>query len=317
MKVSTEPITTKVSSLPNEGEVARRGGVNALKALRDAESLFDPEQEKTWGVKYRFFSELKMKGTYRTFAKARHDPFNKDPSWNDYIFSRLADICQKQGTQAVFTPFQEDRDKKLSRSEMKDALLSVLPTLSNLEVTAIFDAIDTDRSNDVTWSELIAALAKGRNAVVEKEHADRWRNPVHRIKRMSPAVIDGWSHLEADPGMKPVNIEKVCEQETKGVLERLDSTLRSTPRALVHTPNIPRYAYFGGGGDEQRFRRLERAKARAGASADGTVLQEHTLDLPDPGGPDLRPGFLLDPRNRQSMALKGFSALTPRPSSRR
>eukprot|EP00434_Breviolum_minutum_P040332 symbB.v1.2.035835.t1/scaffold4918.1/size32921/3 len=76
---------------------AIRRGRRAQELLKDAERVYDPKQERKWEKKYKFFSEMKMKTAYRTFARARHDPFNKDPAWGKSVLSRFANYCTSNG----------------------------------------------------------------------------------------------------------------------------------------------------------------------------------------------------------------------------
>merc|ERR1719378_1175524 len=91
---------------------------------------------------------------------------------------------------------------------MKRVVCGVLPTLSDEEVMAIFDSIDADKSGEVNVKEFCDVVRKGKNFKVTEETAQRWRNPIHRIKRFAPAQVEGWDHLEGD--VKFRQCDKLC-----------------------------------------------------------------------------------------------------------
>lgn len=261
--------------------------------------MYDPKQERQWEKKYKFFSEIKMKAAYRTFARARHDPFNKDPAWGKSVLSQFANYCTTNGVkfEDIFHHIDINGDHSLSRPEIKHALHRVLPSLSDSEVITIFDVIDEDRSGAVSVQEFISAMDSGRSAKFTKESIGRHRNPTHRMKRFPPACPDGWEHLKDADTVQGTRYERVgtgrsfldmCEQETSDCLERLSNTLINTPRALRHHAHTPRYHYFGGGADTDRFHK------HAKLGMHGTPASPREVELPDPGGPELRPGYLCD-----------------------
>mmetsp|Transcript_8351 Transcript_8351/g.15195 ORF Transcript_8351/g.15195 Transcript_8351/m.15195 type:complete len:297 (+) Transcript_8351:70-960(+) len=274
-----------------------RRGRRAAALLRDAERVYDPKQERLWEKKYKFFSEAKMKATYRTFARARHDPFNKDPAWGKSVIARFAAFCSDKGLKMedIFQHVDADGDYSLSRPEVKRALCRVLPSLSDQEVLAIFDVIDEDHSGSVSVQEFRKAMEWGRNARFNKESTERHRNPTHRMKRFPPATIDGWDHLQDADTVQGTRYEKVgtagsmlemCEKETSECLGRLAKTLVHTPRALQHRAQTPKYLYFGGGADSARFHKHSKTDHLDLSDMDPEA------SFPDPGGLDLRPGFL-------------------------
>lgn len=292
----------RLKALAEQDPSYLRRGRLAQELLRDAERVYDPQQERSWEKKYKFFSEAKMKATYRTFARARHDPFNKDPAWGKSVLSRFATYCGDRSVKLedIFHHVDADGDYSLSRPEVKHALCRVLPSLSEQEVVAIFDAIDEDHSGAVSVQEFRKALEWGRNAKFNKESTERHRNPTHRIKRFPPARVDGWEHLRDADSVQGTRYERVgqagsllemCDKETSECLGRLAKTLVHTPRALQHRAQTPKYLYFGGGADSARFHKHSRFGHLA-MHADSM-----SQDVPDPGGFDLRPGFLCGARS--------------------
>lgn len=279
-----------------EDSAAKRGR-RAQELLKDAERVYDPKQERQWEKKYQFFSEIKMKAAYRTFARARHDPFNKDPAWGKSVLSEFAKYCASNGVkfQDIFHHIDLNGDQALSRPEIKHALRRVLPSLSDQEVITIFDVIDEDHSGAVSVQEFLSALESGRSAKFTKEAIERHRNPTHRMKRFPPACLDGWEHLKDVHTVQGTRYEKVgtgrsfvdmCDQETSQCLEQLSQTLIQTPRALRSQLHTPRHHYFGGGADTARFYKHGKMEIT------GMALPQ--VDVPDPGGPELRPGYLCD-----------------------
>eukprot|EP00930_Biecheleria_cincta_P040120 TRINITY_DN27519_c0_g1_i1.p1 TRINITY_DN27519_c0_g1~~TRINITY_DN27519_c0_g1_i1.p1 ORF type:complete len:435 (+),score=76.43 TRINITY_DN27519_c0_g1_i1:52-1356(+) len=308
---------------PAEDAALQRRSNQVREQLRDAERVYDPVAEARWSKKYRFFSELKMKGTYRTYARARHDPFNKDPAWGKAVLSNVANYCNAKGykPEEMFQNVDINGDRQLNRPEVKKALCKVLPNLSDQEVIAIFDVIDLDHSGEVSMQEFLEALDAGRKASFSKQATERWRNPIHRIKRVPPAIIEGWEHLGDSDIVQGTRYERVgatqslgetCDKETSELMERLGHALRSTPRALQHPNSLSKYHYFGGGADMERFRRKDHQRSRqqnAAAAANSAAQQQKVTpgSVPDPGGPDVRPGFLCDPKSAKASGLSTYS----------
>merc|ERR1719361_2298584 len=87
----------KVNHAFAEADLERRGNAAMRADIKDAARLYDPAKERGWEQKYKFFSGAHMKGNYRVFARARHDPFNKDPSWGHSVISNVSIACAKQG----------------------------------------------------------------------------------------------------------------------------------------------------------------------------------------------------------------------------
>jgi len=289
--------------------------------------IYNPEEEDIWQRKYQFFSGQHMKAKYRTYAKARHDPFNKDPSWGAAVIHKVAAKCAEQGRE--FRDLCKDvdvqGDGQLSRPEVKKALTSVMPTLSDMEVSTIFDTIDADRSGEVGVMEFVRTLEGGKNIKIVEGASERWRNPIHRIGRYPPARMEGWDHLDTSSGCSTLRYDKLCQGEADKVIGRLSNTLMSTPRALQHQPREQKYDRFTGGGDAARFHRqawmtqdrpgtsskpeaASRPRSEFGPRRPSTVP---TFEFADPGM-DIRPGFLCDAKARKTAVAQGFTALTPR-----
>eukprot|EP00933_Yihiella_yeosuensis_P040959 TRINITY_DN35387_c0_g1_i1.p1 TRINITY_DN35387_c0_g1~~TRINITY_DN35387_c0_g1_i1.p1 ORF type:complete len:519 (+),score=83.67 TRINITY_DN35387_c0_g1_i1:62-1618(+) len=314
----------KLLAAQQAAALQQRGSI-AAKDLEDAERLYDPKAEKKWGQKYKFFSELKMKGTYRTYARARHDPFNKDPSWGIWVLSNIAKHCKKKGImiESLFQNADLTGDSSLSRAELKRALVPIMPKLSDMEMTAIFDVIDVDKSGDVTIEEFYEAVNKCKDKSVPAEKAERWRNPIHRFKRLPPGIMEGWDHLKDEVKIKAtraqmepdIPLQEFCDKETNHVMKRLSKLLAQNSKALKHEHDLSKHYYFGGGADTNRFRWQEHGRAKQG-SAEAAYLEAITQNtVPDPGGVDVRPGFLIEPVRRQQLAdaleKQGYPQLHP------
>lgn len=272
--------------------------------------MYDPAVEKVWEQKYKFFSGPHMRQNYRTFARARHDPFNKDPSWGKAVIANIAGVCASQGSAPndVFKEQDISGNQSLSRPDMKKALCGVMPALSDLEIAAAFDVVDVDRSGVVNVNDFCNALSQSKRSKIPLEAAARWRNPLHRINRVAPALPEGWDHLEGQPSAGD-GLNKHSESQTNELVGRLGDTLANTPRALRHTimDSAPKHQYFGGGADCARFERQNWLRGRSTPRGG-----RWTPRFPDPG-PDLRPGFLVEAaRGRQPLTARGgFSSLTP------
>jgi len=313
-----------------DAELERRGNARMRAQLQDQMRIYNPAEENGWQRKYQFFSGHHMKGKYRVYARARHDPFNKDPSWGTTIIKQVASECAAQGKDLkdVFKNVDVEGDGQLSRPEVKKALTSVMPALSDMEVSAIFDTIDSDRSGEVEVQEFLQTLETCKNTKIVPGAAERWRNPIHRITRFPPSRLEGWDHVDTSAGCSHVRYDKLCQDEAEKVMGRLGQTLAATPRAIQHTPRELKYDRFAGGGDSSRFRRQawltqdrpgtssrpeatasgQRPRSELGPRRPATVP---TFEFADPGG-DVRPGFLCDAKARKTQVVQGFAALTPR-----
>eukprot|EP00415_Alexandrium_ostenfeldii_P004633 UN4633 len=188
---------------------------------------------------------------------------------------------------------------------MKRALCGVAPTLSDLEITAACDVVDVDRDGAVNVDNFCAALAQSKPSKISLEAAARWRNPIHRINRVAPAMPEGWDHLEGQPCTAD-GPGQHSETLTNELVDRLGDMLANTPRALRHTimDSAPKHQYFSGGADSARFERQSWLRGRSTPRGG-----RWTPCFPDPG-PDLRPGFLVETKSRQPLTARP-------PSSRR
>jgi len=126
----------------------RRGNAAARRELEDSERIYSNVEQKNWEQKYKFFSARHMERSYRLFTRARHDPFNKDPSWGKSIIQKVSDACtsRKVCPEALFNGVDITGDGNLNRPELKRVVCSLLPGLSDEELTAIFDTIDDDQA---------------------------------------------------------------------------------------------------------------------------------------------------------------------------
>lgn len=259
----------------------RRGNAAMRADLKDAMRSFNAQDQRVWEQKYKFYSADHMKNVYRTFAKARHDPFNKDPSWGTGVFQKYGAALKKKGITMENLCGQADvsGDGTLNRAELKKVLLAGLPSLSDTEVASIFNVLDGDNSNEVSVAEFGDALkeACGSKAVT-REATHRYRNPVHRVRRIAPAIIDGWEHLEGHP--KHAKESDLCAEAMRGMVERLDKV---SPRSssLTATQKVSKYQNFNGGADSDRFRRRDWHTRDREASPSA---------IPDPG-PDVKIGW--------------------------
>jgi len=245
--------------------------------IRENHRSFDPEQEKRWQERYRFFSGAHMKVKFRTYAMARHDPFNKDPSWGKAVMHNIRKAAEekKMDLAQLFRVSDLSGDGKLDRPEMRKVLLGVLPSLSDMEIAAVFDKVDENKDGGVSVQEFISAVSS--SAPISKETEERWRNPINNIPRISPAVQEGWDHLSGKNATMP---GRPSDLGASQMVKRLQEA--SSPRSMRHEmlDQVPKHKYFGGGNDTGRFRReqLKQASPRR--------------PLFEDPGPDIRPGFL-------------------------
>lgn len=284
-----------------QAALEKRGNV---KDLEDANRVYSAAEQKKWEQKYKFFSNRGMEKSYKVFARARHDPFNKDPSWGKSILKKVGSACDSRGVrpEELFTGVDITGDGNLNRPEMKKVILSVLPSMSDQELVAIFDTIDEDHSGEVNVEEFLTVLKSGMAAAGDPEEA-KWRNPVHRTKRFAPAEIEGWSHLEGPPQFN--RLEHLVATQQQSMHTRLmEPMAKSSPaggRPLTSgAPSCSdsKYHFFVGGGDAERFRRQKWQKEMRKAEASGTVDDFRSCRLTDPG-PIPRPGWMYNSELRE------------------
>jgi hypothetical protein len=146
-----------------QAALERRGNAETRRKLEDQERIYNAGEQKTWEQKYKFFSARHMERSYRLFTRARHDPFNKDPVWGKSIVQKVAQACSKRNIkpQSLFHGVDITGDGMLNRPEMKRVVVSVLPALSDEEITAIFDTIDYDHSGEVNVKEFCELIEQG------------------------------------------------------------------------------------------------------------------------------------------------------------
>jgi hypothetical protein len=273
-----------------EAALQRRGNAETRRWLQDQERIYNAGEQKTWEQKYKFFSARHMERSYRLFTRARHDPFNKDPVWGKSIISKVAQACSKRNIapESLFRGVDVTGDGNLNRPEMKRVVVSILPALSDEEITAIFDTVDSDHSGEVNVKEFCQLIEEGKQQSVPAHIATRWRNPIHRITRMAPAQIEGWDHLEGDTRFK--QFDKICDTQQIEMQRRLGETLMKSSREIKKREpksddKRPKYQFFCGGGDTDRFRR---AQWRKDKDEDPARTTPRILDP----GPYPKPGWM-------------------------
>lgn len=304
----------KIAHRMADAALERRGNAAMRGDLEDAHRLFDPVLERKWEQKYKFHSARHMKGNFRTFARARHDPFNKDPAWGKAVLGEISSAVSRKGKTPddLFKGVDLGGDGTLNRPEMKKVICGVFPTLSDAELTAVFDSIDQDRSGEVNVNEFLQALKTGMSPKSAKEISDRWRNPIHRARRFPPAPIEGWSHLDNTEPAE--HLHKVVDRRQHEIMSRLGSSLVETPRTQKPSDGVAaKYSNFAGGGASERFHRQNWHRDR-GVSLDARLAALATTQpsrLADPGL-DMRPGFMCDPEGRNTLLANGWRVATPR-----
>jgi len=235
----------------------RRGNVAMQRDLRDQCRIFDGRDEKKWDKKYKYFSGNHMKTSYRLFAQARHDPFNKDPSWSKSMIANIAGVCSEKGVSPrdLFIDVDKSADGMLNRAEMRRVLLSVDGKLSDMEINGVFDAVDHDSSGEVSVQEFCESL-EHTNGPISREDTQRYRNPLHRVQRLAPAKVEGWDHL-GGPGSLPSTLPatELIDQYQLSMRRRLGDIMLQTPRQRDMQERTPKYQYFCGGADSSRFAR--------------------------------------------------------------
>lgn len=297
--------TTSVSV---EDKALQRRGKGLIQDVQDARRIYDPVLEKEWGLKYRNHSSSHMRTAYKTYAEARHDPFNKRPDWTDQIIRRIAREFTAQGITAEeeFARLDVTHDGTLERAEVRRMFLKALPSLGELELAAIFETLDEDRSNEISCEELThmfwkkgARIAKSSPAAspasdgsnAETDGVQEHRTPVHRVKRIPPAQVEGWDHLQ---GKNQFNREAdLLKHRELEMFKRIGTDLCLSPRKVAHVPGqCPKYQQFGGGSDTNRFR--EHQWRKDVGVVGGTSSDAIASTVPDPGGLACKPGYHIE-----------------------
>lgn len=279
--------------------VARNKKEAVAQASNETSRIIDPVVEEGWAEKYKNFSAPHMKRAYRAYAVARKDPFNKDPSWGLAVLAKLSRMMKAQGVtpQKLFSRADDNGDGMLDRAEVRRMMLPF--NLSDMEFTAIYDILDSDQSNLVDLSELSEALfgqtfSKGvapgpsphynRSIAEVDPKGSQWRSPVHRVKRLPPAIIEGWDHLHAPPEFR--SEADMIQSQGQNLLARVgaDLCLSARGRNPAAESKADVHRYFGGGFDASRFYRAQVAdeKRRLGVAP--------PVAVPDPGY-EPRPGY--------------------------
>lgn len=212
---------------------------------------------------------------------------------------KLGEACKHRGCEPK-EMFNNTSDGKLDRAQMQNAIHGVLPSLSDMELTSIFNSSVESSSGKVDAGQFCAKLHKAcAEPKISDEISQRWKNPLHRIQRFAPCEIELEGHLE--------DLSRGSDSETKRT-----STVRPRGRLdKIPFPQLPEtissndstaYEYFNGGFDSSRFRRHEWMQARStGFSASPRHRALKPIEgIPDPGGPDVRPGWHI------SLAARGM-----------
>jgi hypothetical protein len=208
--------------------LARRANAGLRKDLQQLQRIYDPEQETEWGLKYRNFSSDHMRRAYKTYAEARHDPFNKCPGWTQAVIRKIAKSMADIGIspEDEFAKLDVSGDGVLDRAEVRSMFMDFVPDLSDTEIIAVFDSIDHADKELVSLQELTQLfwgrptgsgqhVTKGvmearplqttasqmSDAEYSATHGTggNHRTPVHRVKRIPPAQVEGWEHLRDVP----------------------------------------------------------------------------------------------------------------------
>jgi len=291
-----------------QAELKKRGNVADLE---DANRVYNAGEQRKWEQKYKFFSNRAVEKSYKIFARARHDPFNKDPSWGKSILTKVGHACDSRGIapEELFLGVDITGDGNLNRPEMKKVILSVLPSMSDQELVAIFDTIDEDKSGEVNVDEFLSCLKSSVSHGVSQE-ATKWRNPVHRTKRFAPATIEGWDHLQDPPQYK--RLEHLVTNTQQGMQDRLTHPLAmSSPAGGKEQREPSKYLFFVGGADADRFRHQKWMKDAKHHETNGTKEAFTRCRLTDPG-PIPKPGWMYNSELREvSLAGKRGGYVQP------
>lgn len=321
----------------------RRGNAGLRKDLEQARRIYNPEEEKEWGLKYRNFSSDHMRRAYKVYAEARHDPFNKSPGWSQAVIKKISKKFLDIGVspEEEFNKLDVSGDGVLNRAEVRNMFLDVLPELGDVEITAVFELLDVDHDDEISLTELTKLFwgkrsgsgghwtkmdamkrteqgsekSKSSNQSANVNNpAEHHRTPVHRVKRIPPAQVEGWDHLQRGPEYKQ-EADLLKDRDTT-MFKRLGAQLSLSPRQT--NMDQSKYSNFGGGADTDRFRKNQFRKDEMSQVGAVSTISMAPSSVPDPGGLDIKPGYHIEltrvcPHYASSTVRK--SRATPRVNS--
>jgi len=297
--------------------LAHRGNAGLRKDIKEAQRIYDPEVDKEWKLKYRNFSSYHMRRAVKVFQEARHDPFNKSPEWGREVVKRVGRhfIAQGISPEAEYAKLDVSHDGSLERAEVRRMLMEVMPDIGDMEIAAIFEIVDKDHSNDISLEELTSVIwgsVPGWNPSAEKDRKEKsssagtsstqtprgneeggtgHRTPAYRVQRHPPAQIEGWDHLQKDPKFK--READLLQAREHNMFRRIGADLCLSPRPAQELPGTyNKYDHFGGGSDVSRFQKKAwRSHVNHQSECGSSVAEIQSSIIPDPGGPDLKPGY--------------------------
>ena len=86
-----------------------------------------------------------------------------------YISSHLVENQEKKELEEIFKRIDKDNNGVLSKEEIKQALEESELSADDNDVDSLFDAIDTDKSGFIDYSEFLASTID-QTLLAEKEH---------------------------------------------------------------------------------------------------------------------------------------------------
>jgi len=230
-----------------------------MRELEEELRIFDERSRTAWARKYAHFSGRHMRSTaYKNFAQARHDPFNKGPTWTRRIFQLLGNSCKRNGItlQELFHAANTKTAGYLSREEMRRVILGVKYDLSDAELAHIFNELDAEHGGDTKCGISLQGFCNVVEKAMEaKEFKEiHYQSPV-KVCRLPPHLPGNVTfNLEHDVG------EIEAPQNSMSLTDRFAEAIKASPRGPRGTPRLEtsKYQYFVGGADSERFTRAKR-----------------------------------------------------------
>jgi len=165
---------------------------------------------------------------------------------------KMSQIHEKTSLKSrdLFTRCELAGDVVLDRAELRRVFCTVQPALSDIEVKAIFDTIDGNRSGQISVHEFRAALEQAGHQPAKQRH----QIPGHCIRKLPPANIEGFELVSGYP--EYAGLADLCEKQQEGIMRRTTGLLQNRASFQIETgERIPKYRYFSEVGDSTRFRR--------------------------------------------------------------
>eukprot|EP00927_Polykrikos_kofoidii_P061198 TRINITY_DN56065_c0_g1_i1.p1 TRINITY_DN56065_c0_g1~~TRINITY_DN56065_c0_g1_i1.p1 ORF type:complete len:376 (-),score=52.93 TRINITY_DN56065_c0_g1_i1:325-1452(-) len=282
---------------PQKGEITpehaddvalMRRGKHLIKAVNQSLLIYNRTEWKDWNSKYVRFSNKHMpESAFKIFTRAQHDPLNKQPRWATNLLANIGLNSKNNGVTLpqLFDAADMVSDGLLGREEMRQILLGIDCTLSDAELTYVFDEITKGKKEYINRAEFIGAVEAAMSKRVEEpgDVAHNHRSPIHGVRVYPPGIGAHSYHLLEDSEVNDVSAPSDCEidDRLRALLARSPHARRALQARKAPTrANASKYQYFSGGGDAERFQRANRRRTRPNCVAEAASTTAGGVSCP-------------------------------------